>query len=69
MSYVLRVQFKSNERPFSTTYEPLACHQAADDEAAIAWALGIRSGLGEDYQVTLVDDGRVIPLPEGEPVS
>ncbi len=62
MTYWLKVQFKSNERSFSTNYKPLAVHQPPDDDLAKDWARGMRDGLGDDYQVTLMRDDTAIPL-------
>lgn len=63
MTYALQVKFKSNAAPWSGRYEPLLCHQPADDEAATKWAVGMSEGLGQDYLVTLTKDGVAIPLP------
>ena len=62
--YALRVMFKSNEHPWSGGYEPAQRHQPTNDHDAIEWAVGMAKGLGDNYQVTLVGNGRVIPLPE-----
>jgi hypothetical protein len=63
VTYALRIKFKSNEAPWSGSYEPAEWHQPADDEAAIKWAVGMSDGLGMDYLVTLTKNGVVIPLP------
>ena len=63
MAYGLRVKFKSNEAPWSGSYEPASWHQPIDDAAAIKWAVNMSDGLGPDYLVTLTKDGTVIPLP------
>lgn len=62
MTYSLHVVFKSNERPFSTVYQPL--RQPMDEADAIAWAVGMREGMGAEYTATLMRDGTAIPLPE-----
>jgi hypothetical protein len=66
MTYGLRIKFKSNEAPWSGGYEPAARHQPTDDAAAVEWATGMSAGLGDDYLVTLIKDGTVIPLKEKE---
>lgn len=63
MTYALRVKFKSNEAPWSGSYEPASWHQPKDDEAAIEWAVEMSDGLGLDYLVTLTKDDAVLPLP------
>ena len=51
--YSLRISFKSNERPFSTTHYPA---RPIDDEAdALRWRDGMAEGLGDQYVVTLFD--------------
>ncbi len=60
--YELLVMFKSNETPWSGSYQPMRSHQPADDEAAIEWAKQMLDGLSSDYLVTLTKDGEAIPL-------
>ena len=65
--YTLAVQFKSNEQPFKTVYDP-SPYGPQTDEEAIKWARGMGETMGAQYTVTLLKDGEVMPLPaEGEP--
>ena len=65
MGYALHVRFKSNERPFSTFYEPLPAHQPKTDADAIVWASRMQEGLGGDYTCVLVGrDGDVLLYDE-----
>lgn len=63
MAYELHIVFKSNERPWSGDHTPTLGHQFSGDAEAIKWAVGMAKGLGDAYQVTLFDDGRVVQLP------
>jgi hypothetical protein len=53
--YTLAIQYRSNERPFSTVYDP-SPYCLEDDMAARRWAAGMREGM-PDYNVTLLKDG------------
>lgn len=61
--YVLSVTFRSNENPFSTLYDA-GPYAATNDEDAIDWARGMRVGLGEMYDVTLLKDGQPLNIEE-----
>lgn len=54
--YLLDVRFKSNERPWSTKYDPRP-YPPKSDEDAIRWAEGMAEGMGEMYDVQLLKDG------------
>lgn len=62
MSYYLQVQFKSNERPWSTRYEPPSWMQPKTRDEAISWADGMKRQL-DAYTVELMEDGSRIDLP------
>lgn len=56
--YTLAIQFRSNERPFSSVYDP-SPYGPENDEEARRWAVGMREGM-PDYNVTLLKDGVVM---------
>ena len=56
MTYTLHVVFKSNERPWSTEYDP-GCYAPKNDSDAERWAYQMQEGLGSGYQCTLLRDG------------
>jgi hypothetical protein len=58
MPYSLRINYKSNERPYSTDYRPYGMPE--DDAKAIEWAKGMQEGMGQDYTCVLYRDGEVI---------
>lgn len=58
--YRLSVTFCSNERPWSTLYDP-SPYPPKSDEDAIRWARGMRDGLS-GYVVTLIKDGEPIDI-------
>lgn len=60
--YRLSVTFRSNERPWSTIYDP-APYPPKSDEEAITWARGMKEGLG-GYDVTLLKDGQPLSFEE-----
>lgn len=62
VDYYLHITYKSNERPFSTIYEPIPWHRNKTKEEVIKWAIDMMEGMGDTYVVTLVYDGEVIPL-------
>lgn len=64
--YYLQVQFRSNERPWSTRYEPPSWMQPKTRDDAIAWATGMKRQL-DAYTVDLMEDGARIELPEENP--
>lgn len=56
-AYHLTFQFKSNEHPWSGSYE---ARGVETDEAAIKWAQYFVDKIGEDYQITLYKNGAVL---------
>ena len=58
--YYLKIMYKHNEHPFSTDHFPLPWHPKKDDSEAIEWAKDMAEGMGDDYVVTLIKDGRVL---------
>jgi hypothetical protein len=61
--YTLSITFRSNKHPFSTIYEPYPKNRFKTEDEAVSWALGIKEGLGWQYDVTLLFAGKVITLP------
>lgn len=65
--YWLYITFRSNERPFSTNYDPVPGHNPKSDVEAIEWAQGMYAGLNEmGYDVTLLKDGQPLTFVEDE---
>lgn len=62
--YTLSITFRSNERPFSTIYDP-SPYGPQDDDAAWEWADGMARNLS-DYSVTLLKDGAALSRARGE---
>ncbi len=65
MAYALHVTFKSNERPWSTLYQPVSWMQPVDDASAIEWATGMAKQL-DAYICVLKRDGQTIMDFESE---
>lgn len=59
-NYYLKIMFNSNEHPFNTDHYPIPWHAPKTDEEAIEWAKSMQEGMGPDYTVTLIKDGRVL---------
>jgi hypothetical protein len=57
--YSLSVSYLSNERPFSTIYEPYPRNRFKDDDEAREWFEGMQAGL-DGYTVTLLKNGKAI---------
>ena len=62
--YYLKIMYNSNENPFNTHHFPISWHPPKDDEAAIEWARSMSVGMGTDYTVTLIKDGKVLSYEE-----
>jgi hypothetical protein len=61
VAYWLQIIFKSNERPWrNDRYEPYPRLGMTRDEA-IEWAASFSEIIGGAYQITLFEDGRVLP--------
>jgi hypothetical protein len=54
--YTLSVRFLSNERPFSTVYDPWP-QMIESDERAKEWAAGMQESL-HGYECTLLKNGQ-----------
>jgi hypothetical protein len=63
--YTLAISFRSNEQPFNTNYDP-APYGPKSDEDAIRWAAGMADQL-DNYDVTLLRDGQVLPFQPKAP--
>ena len=62
MKYTLSIVFKSNERPYSTIYDPSPYVPADSDEDAIGWATRFGKEMGNAYAITLLKDGEPLKV-------
>lgn len=58
IGYRLLVRYKSNERPWSTVYNPSQI--LSNDEEALQWAAGMGRNMGDQYTATLYKDGQPV---------
>lgn len=59
IGYRLLVRYKSNERPWSTVFDPYP-QVLANDEEALRWATGMGRNMGNQYTATLYKDGQPV---------
>lgn len=60
IEFWLQIVFKSNEHPWRNDRVEPYPRLGMNREQAIRWARGMSSGMGDCYQVTLFEDGKVI---------